>query len=1095
MKEIIIENFTFYVEDNEFNVKYIEEYCNLIMYEDLGDLEVLTGLVNDLCIDLKLKKILVINPTHGGYIPYILSNNHNVSVLFYEDYVNHKNNFFKNIENYKNINIVNEFKNEYDIVFSDKHLHFIKDFDLNFFLISSIDMFIYNNRYKLKELSYKLYVPDIYYISFFDNFYYYIEDNIFNYDNLINLCIMVKNAGDQFRDVLLKNLNIIDKWTVLDTGSNDNTIAIIHEVLSCKKGKLYQEPFINFRDSRNRLLDLAGTSCKYTIMIDDTYIMRGDIREFLKITRSDQFSDSFALFIKSYDVEYASNRILKTNRNLRYLYKIHEVIDPNNNKQIIVPIGKAYIDDNNNSYMHKRTYDRKILDLKLLIEELQDDPKNPRTYYYLAQTYNGLDNYELSYYWFNERVNHENEGFIHEKVDAAFERARLANFKLNKEWDICEKLYKEAYELDKTRPESPYFIGIHYYNENNINLAYHYFKQAFEIGYPTHTQYSLKPTLSFYYLPKFLTFICYEMNDYILGEKSALLFLQKNDKKDEDYQKIFDWYLIYKNLNKYTKTPFITNIPSEKPIFCFLADGNFNKWSGSSINNIGVGGSETYIIEMARYIQKNGIFQVYVFCKCDEVEYFEDVIYTPIEQYHEFINSTKVHTCIISRYPEYLPVTYKSFCENVFLVLHDIAHSGIIILDKKLKNILCLSEWHVEQFTNIYPMLKSITIAFHYGINIPDNSCEKIPYKFIYSSFPNRGLLPLLEMWPTIYEMQPLSSLHIYSDINGEWVNSVDGDMMKKIKTILSEISHMNIFYHGWVDKKTLLESWKTADLWFYPCIFKETFCLTALEAAINKTLVITNDLAALKTTVNDRGIIIPGTVDDEWKKKAIYQISIYFNDRENELYKILINKNYLWASKLRWEDRSKLLEEYIINYYTGSLEEYKSYKQFKLKTDKYIIENIKKFYLSNENKKIKILQIGNGILPITIFLNNFPNSKASIIYDWEYDNNNIKNEYDNSSYKELIKIVQGCTISILKSMLIESSIYNFIYLNIINYNNYELYLILFICYNLLEEQGVIFIDNMKDNNLPLSIVEFLKKYKNIKYERNKDILFLTKTL
>ena len=118
---------------------------------------------------------------------------------------------------------------------------------------------------------------------FTQEFCYFIkQEYIFDYNNLINLCIMVKNAGPQFEQMLLKNLPIIDRWTILDTGSTDDTVEIINRVLVGKKyGYLYQEPFINFRDSRNRLLDLAGTSCKYNIMLDDTYVVKNNLRDFL----------------------------------------------------------------------------------------------------------------------------------------------------------------------------------------------------------------------------------------------------------------------------------------------------------------------------------------------------------------------------------------------------------------------------------------------------------------------------------------------------------------------------------------------------------------------------------------------------------------------------------------------------------------------------------------------------------------------------------------------------------------------------------------------------------------------------------------------
>ncbi len=54
MKEIKIENFTYFVEDDEFKKLYIEKYCNLDMYHDLNELEKLIGLINDICIDLHL---------------------------------------------------------------------------------------------------------------------------------------------------------------------------------------------------------------------------------------------------------------------------------------------------------------------------------------------------------------------------------------------------------------------------------------------------------------------------------------------------------------------------------------------------------------------------------------------------------------------------------------------------------------------------------------------------------------------------------------------------------------------------------------------------------------------------------------------------------------------------------------------------------------------------------------------------------------------------------------------------------------------------------------------------------------------------------
>jgi hypothetical protein len=192
--------------------------------------------------------------------------------------------------------------------------------------------------------------------------------------------------------------------------------------------------------------------------------------------------------------------------------------------------------------MHERTMERKQYDLKILFEELEEDPNDPRTYYYLAQTYNVIGDAELSYEYYLKRAYHPVEGFIQEKIDATFEAARTANFKLKKPWEECEKLYMMAYELDKTRPESIYFIGIHHYLCKNMGIAFHHLKEAYRIGYPIHCQYSLKPTLSYYYVPYFLTELCILFEEYELGKQVAEFFLANNEKTVENYTRIEEMY-------------------------------------------------------------------------------------------------------------------------------------------------------------------------------------------------------------------------------------------------------------------------------------------------------------------------------------------------------------------------------------------------------------------------------------------------------------------------------------------------------------------------------------------------------------------------
>ena len=62
----------------------------------------------------------------------------------------------------------------------------------------------------------------------------------------------------------------------------------------------------------NELFDLAGEDYVFNIMLDDTYILNGDIRNFLTIARSDDEADSYSIFIKDDFMTFILlNRILR----------------------------------------------------------------------------------------------------------------------------------------------------------------------------------------------------------------------------------------------------------------------------------------------------------------------------------------------------------------------------------------------------------------------------------------------------------------------------------------------------------------------------------------------------------------------------------------------------------------------------------------------------------------------------------------------------------------------------------------------------------------------------------------------------------------
>jgi GR25 family glycosyltransferase involved in LPS biosynthesis len=938
---VLINNEEFTVNHNEFNKVICEKFCNLNIISKLGYFERIISLITELSKYLEIKHGLFIDPDHGGFIPIKCStyltdiNILNTSFLnqsnISKNIINHKhstsNIFFNSIENinsrYKELRSINP-----TLLYSDnfEKIDYTIIQDYRPFIITTLNENLkgglYNNNvYNISNTNLYLYIPENYSQQFMINFHYFIQKNTktLNYDNLIHLCIMVKNGGDEFEQMLIDNYDNIDRWTILDTGSTDGTINSINKILvGKKKGKLYKEPFLNFRDSRNRCLDLAGTECKYNLMLDDTYITDNKLKIFLNEVRGDQNADSFSIFVKSDDVEYLSNRVTKVSKNLRYIYTMHEIIQDKDNMNVGVPLDACHIFDRSTPFMKNRTDERKDYDLKCLFEMINDYPDEPRHIFYIAQSYKMMKEYKLAAEYYFKRAFHIVDGFDQEKMDALFEYTRISQFELKMDWDKCEKLYKICTEWQPTRPEGDYMIGIHYYTAGDKKTAFEYLKKAHRIGFPYHQQYSLKPTLSFLFIPYYMVDLCYEFKDYQLGLECCILYLQKNIPTSDYYDLIKDWYQIYLKLVQLPPLKINPIIPVN-PIFCFIADGGFTKWSGKNILTNGIGGSETWIIEMARYIKQLTNYEVVVFCNCEEDEFFEGVEYIQLPKVFSFITNYKVDNCIISRFSEYIPTVIQSHVENIHVILHDIRLTGNIIpISTKLKNFFCLTEWHKTLFLQNFKLMEKITHPMHYGIDFDNfllvDSIIKVKNSFIYSSFPNKGLLILLKMWPQIQSKYSDATLNIFTDVTNAWANSNYPSEMKKIIDLLYiyKSKYTNITNHGWVDKKTLGEYWKKSHIWFYPCKFVETFCLTALEAAVSKTIAITNDLGALQDTVGNRGIIIPGNSEtDEWQSRALNHLFTYMDTPENKKY--LIQKNYEWALEHSWKNRaSKLLN--IIN-------------------------------------------------------------------------------------------------------------------------------------------------------------------------------------
>jgi hypothetical protein len=90
--------------------------------------------------------------------------------------------------------------------------------------------------------------------------------------------MIVKNEAHVIERALRSALRFMDTWCIVDTGSTDDTIAIIHRVaLECgKQGVLAERPWVNFGHNRTEALAIARDHMDWVWMLDADDTIDGD---------------------------------------------------------------------------------------------------------------------------------------------------------------------------------------------------------------------------------------------------------------------------------------------------------------------------------------------------------------------------------------------------------------------------------------------------------------------------------------------------------------------------------------------------------------------------------------------------------------------------------------------------------------------------------------------------------------------------------------------------------------------------------------------------------------------------------------------------
>jgi len=338
--------------------------------------------------------------------------------------------------------------------------------------------------------------------------------------------------------------------------------------------------------------------------------------------------------------------------------------------------------------------------------------------------------------------------------------------------------------------------------------------------------------------------------------------------------------------------------------------GYSGEYNGQNYGEKNVYGSEIAAIKLCEKLADK--YNVIIFCETENNIYHNNVLYIHYNYYKTFTSIYNIDYFIISRFiTVYLDLNLK-IVDNIYYILHDsrphnqyynitIQNFGLPLYSnfyKDIKNHFLVSEWQLENLKNIfnrflnnkidYDNFKIIGNGIDTNLN-NQNFSNKDPYKFIYSSNPNRGLLPLCEIVVQLQKKYPKITLDIY-------FKSIEDN---RINEYINKYNFIK--FHGKIKNTELLKKLSNSTFWVYPNIYShETFCIACLEAMNNKNVVITRDFSALPELVNNKDLLIPKSLEkiNEVVDYCVKKIDNLMNN-DKEIHKI---QDYLYNRSLKFD-------------------------------------------------------------------------------------------------------------------------------------------------------------------------------------------------
>jgi len=226
------------------------------------------------------------------------------------------------------------------------------------------------------------------------------------------LCMIVRNEANVVRRALESVREMVDYWVICDTGSEDETPAIVLDSLAGIPGELHAREWVSFGHNRTEALQLAREHADYSLLLDADMVARATAPFKGELT-----ADWYDLRYEG-TVDYSQPMLLSNEHRWEFVGATHEYVHSETAAVggLLPNLSLVHFGDGG---MRENKFER---DIRLLEEAHAKDPDDERTLFYLGQSHWDAGAIGEALEWYERRV-HQGGGWDEELWFARFRAA------------------------------------------------------------------------------------------------------------------------------------------------------------------------------------------------------------------------------------------------------------------------------------------------------------------------------------------------------------------------------------------------------------------------------------------------------------------------------------------------------------------------------------------------------------------------------------------------------------------------------------------------------------------------------------------------